>query len=69
MKFFKIVCGCHVMEGYGTTETSGVASLQFPGDPRHGNAGPPLPCSIFKLEDVPELNLSVKRDKKGEVLD
>ena len=56
------------MEGYGATETSGVATLQFPGDSRSGNAGPPLPCSILKLEDIPELSLSVKRDKKGEVI-
>lgn len=55
------------MEGYGATETAGVASLQFPGDPRPGNSGPPLPCSIFKLEDIPELNISVKRDRRGEV--
>ena len=62
------MCGCHVLEGYGSTETGGVSSIQFPGDPQVGTAGPPLPCSIFKLADVPELNLSVSRDCKGEVL-
>jgi hypothetical protein len=41
--------------------------MQLPGEPRPGNVGPPLPCCFYKLADVPELNLMVNRDGKGEV--
>lgn len=66
--FFKVVCGCQVLEGFGSTETCGVSSVQLPGELRSGHVGPSLPCCMYKLGDVPELNLVANRDKKGEIL-
>jgi len=90
LHFLRVVCGCHVLEGYGATETGGASSLQVPGNCKlnkindlkiklfHlttkykgettvGNVGPPFGCCMYKLIDVPEMNLVAKRDNKGEV--
>ena len=32
-----------------------------------GHVGPPIPCSMIKLCDVPEMDLQVDRDGLGEV--
>jgi hypothetical protein len=32
-----------------------------------GHCGPPIPCCMIKLYDVPEMGLQVERDGKGEV--
>ena len=68
LHFLRVVAGCYVCEGYGATETSGVAGFQFPGETSVGNVGPPFLCSQYKLIDVPEMNLVVERDNKGEIL-
>ena len=63
----RVVVGCYLIEGYGATETGGACSVQVPGDYSVGNIGPPFLCSMFKLIDVPEMNLVVSRDKRGEI--
>ena len=67
LHFLRVVCGCHVLEGYGATETGGASSVQIPHDSTEGNVGPPFACCMYKLIDVPSMNLEVKRDNKGEV--
>lgn len=67
LHFLRVVSGCHVLEGYGATETGGACGLQTPGETTVGNVGPPFLCSLYKLGDVPEMNLDAKRDNKGEV--
>jgi hypothetical protein len=37
------------------------------GESTVGNVGPPFACCMYKLIDVPSMNLEVKRDNKGEV--
>ncbi|KAK3697774.1 hypothetical protein QZH41_010322 [Actinostola sp. cb2023] len=67
MMFFKCSLGqCFIVEGYGQTECSAVCCLQFPNDLTAGHVGPPIPCNIIKLVDVPEKNYSVK-EGKGEI--
>lgn len=63
----RVVSGCYVIEGYGATETGGACSVQIPGETTVGNIGPPFLCSMYKLIDVPEMNLEVSRDNKGEI--
>jgi long-chain acyl-CoA synthetase len=68
LHFLRVVAGCHVLEGYGATETGGATSVQVPFETTVGNVGPPFLCSTFKLIDVPEMGLVVDRDRKGEIL-
>lgn len=67
LQFLRVVSGCYVLEGYGATETGGACSVQLPGETTVGNIGPPFACSMYKLIDVPEMNLVVNRDNKGEI--
>eukprot|EP00775_Hariotina_reticulata_P005555 gene5555-5792_t len=56
MMFLRICFGCHVLEGYGMTETSCTITLTRTDDPTIGHVGPPLPCCEVKLVDIPEMN-------------
>ncbi|HYI79450.1 MAG TPA: AMP-dependent synthetase/ligase [Thermoleophilaceae bacterium] len=56
LEFF-YACGVPVMEGYGMTETSTVASANTPDDFRFGSVGQPLPGVEAKLADDGELLL------------
>lgn len=67
LHFLRIVCGCVVIEGYGATETGGACSIQIPGETSVGSIGPPFTCCMYKLVDVPEMNLVVSRDNRGEI--
>jgi long-chain acyl-CoA synthetase len=68
LQFLRVVCGCYVVEGYGATETGGASGVQVPGETTVGNVGPPFSCCMYKLGDVPEMNLKVERDRRGEIL-
>lgn len=68
LHFLRVVTGAIVIEGYGATETAGACSIQLPGETTVGNVGPPFLCSMFKLADVPEMNLVASRDNRGEIL-
>jgi len=68
LNFLRVVCGCYVLEGYGATETGGASGVQIPGETTIGNVGPPFLCSLYKLADVPEMDLVVERDNRGEIL-
>ncbi|CAD5221891.1 unnamed protein product [Bursaphelenchus xylophilus] len=59
--------GCHILEGYGQTECTAMATMTWPGEIVGGHCGGPAICSNIKLEDVAELNYFAK-DRKGEVL-
>ncbi len=57
LHFIRVCGGCHVLEGYGATETGGATCVQVPGETTVGNVGPPFACCMFKLTDVPEMGL------------
>jgi long-chain acyl-CoA synthetase len=56
LEFF-YACGVPVMEGYGMTETSTVATGQTPDDFRFGSIGKPLPGVEIKIGDDGEILL------------
>ncbi|KAF7848124.1 hypothetical protein BT93_L2274 [Corymbia citriodora subsp. variegata] len=56
MDFLRVCFGCQVLEGYGMTETSCLASCVDDGDTISGHVGSPNPACEIKLMDVPEMN-------------
>ncbi|KAH9512975.1 Long-chain-fatty-acid--CoA ligase 5 [Bulinus truncatus] len=66
LTFLRCIVGCPILEGYGQTENAAVSTLTILGDPDPGHVGPPLPCNMVKLCDVPEMNY-FSRDNKGEI--
>ena len=55
-----------VFEGYGQTECAAGATVTTAGDLSAGCVGPPIPCSIIKLADVPDMNYFAAKGE-GEV--
>lgn len=67
MTFLRCVFGsCHVLEGYGQTESSGAATIGKITDTTPGHVGPPLPSCLIKLVDVPEKECMAAKGR-GEV--
>ncbi|XP_072038963.1 long-chain-fatty-acid--CoA ligase 1-like isoform X2 [Amphiura filiformis] len=65
--FWRVVIGCNIQEGYGQTECTAACSVTLAGDNLpQGHVGPPIPCNIIKLCDVPEMNYFAK-DDQGEI--
>ncbi|CAH8681943.1 unnamed protein product [Schistosoma rodhaini] len=56
-----------IFEGYGTTETMGSITLTSVGEYRLGTVGGVLYGVELKLVDVPDLDLVVSRDGRGEI--
>jgi long-subunit acyl-CoA synthetase (AMP-forming) len=57
--------GIEVSEGYGMTETSGVATVQPFGRPRFGTVGKALPCVDVRIADDGEIMLRGKNMIRG----
>ena len=66
MRFYRIALGCPFLEGYGQTETTAAATFTVFEETHAGVVGPPLPCVMIKLVDVPELGYFGAKDE-GEV--
>lgn len=52
----RVAFGCPIMEGYGQTECTAMATMSWPGDAEGGHCGGTSTCVNIKLGDVPELN-------------
>lgn len=63
----RVAFGAHVLEGYGQTECTAMATLTWPFETESGHVGAPANCAKIKLEDVPELNY-FSSERKGEIL-
>lgn len=67
MLFLRCAFGeCHVIEGYGQTETCASGCITFVTDQTAGHVGPPLACNAIKLVDVPQKECYAKNGK-GEI--
>lgn len=69
-EFLSAALSVRLHQGYGLTESSGLATVQLEGDYSTGNVGPPAACVEICLESIPELEYSVtdKPFPRGEVL-
>jgi long-chain acyl-CoA synthetase len=60
--------GCALIEGYGLSETSPVATANpLEGTPRAGSIGLPLPGTIVSLRDLTDPKREVPRGERGEI--
>ena len=66
LTFLRCALGCSIFEGYGQTESTAGATFTLPGESIAGHVGPPLPCNIVKVVDVPEMEYYA-RNGEGEV--
>lgn len=67
LKFIRAAFGSLIIEAYGSTETTGVTTMTLVGDYRSGTVGAVSYGLEIKLVDVPELDLVVSRENRGEI--
>lgn len=65
---FEALTGCKVVEGYGLSETSPVATCNpIDGKVKTGSIGIPLPATFISLRDLDDPDQEVPAGEKGEV--
>ena len=65
---FEQVTGCHLVEGYGLTESSPVATCNpLGGINKAGSIGLPLPLTRLELRDIADPKTVVPRGQRGEI--
>ncbi|KAK0395254.1 hypothetical protein QR680_001186 [Steinernema hermaphroditum] len=62
----RVALGATILEGYGQTECTAIATMTWPSEFTAGHCGAPAPCTTMKLGDVPELNYFAS-EGKGEI--
>ncbi|XP_071730679.1 long chain acyl-CoA synthetase 4-like [Rutidosis leptorrhynchoides] len=67
--YLKVVTCCHVLQGYGLTETCAGSFVSLPNEMNMlGTVGPPVPNLDARLESVPEMNYDACSSKpQGEI--
>ncbi|XP_055017246.1 long-chain-fatty-acid--CoA ligase 6 isoform X2 [Boleophthalmus pectinirostris] len=66
LSFLRATLGCLIFEGYGQTECTAGCTFSMPGDWKAGHVGAPLPGSLVKVVDIPEMNYFAKNGE-GEI--
>ncbi|MGH6737311.1 MAG: long-chain-fatty-acid--CoA ligase [Methyloceanibacter sp.] len=64
---FEKLSGGSVVEGYGLSETSPVATCNPPGSPKEGSIGLPLPATEITIRSLEDPAIVVKRGEPGEL--
>ncbi|KAI1287072.1 Long-chain-fatty-acid--CoA ligase 1 [Halotydeus destructor] len=67
LSFLRSALGAAILESYGSTEAAGMSCMTHWGDYRVGSVGAPLPCSVVKLIDIPEMGHCVIQNGVGEI--
>ncbi|KAL1806035.1 hypothetical protein DCAR_0831783 [Daucus carota subsp. sativus] len=67
--YLKVVTCCHVLQGYGLTETCAGSFVSIPNEQTMlGTVGPPVPNVIARLESVPEMGYdALSATPRGEI--
>lgn len=58
--FLNCALGCHVVNGYGLTESNAAGCVAVPGDCSLGHCGPPMPLAEYRLRSVPSMDYSAE---------
>lgn len=65
---FEAITGCHLIEGYGLSETSPVATANPLGGPvKAGSIGLPLPATHLSLRGLSDPTIEVAKGERGEI--
>ncbi|GAN77834.1 fatty-acid (long-chain)--CoA ligase [Acidisphaera rubrifaciens HS-AP3] len=65
---FKTLTGCRLVEGYGLTECSGVATCNPPdGVIKNGSIGVPMQGTVIELRDIAPPHAIVPQGERGEI--
>ena len=65
---FDVVTGCSLVEGYGLSEASPVATCNpLDAPPRKGSIGLPIPGTIVSLRDLTDPSREVAKGERGEI--
>ncbi|KAF0689347.1 Aste57867_19197 [Aphanomyces stellatus] len=59
MDFFRVLFSCPVIEGYGLSEVTGIATLNLPTQCTPGDVGPPLASVQAKLVSVSDMGYEI----------
>ncbi|KAK0400895.1 hypothetical protein QR680_015508 [Steinernema hermaphroditum] len=66
LEMVRVTLGAVFVEGYGSTETSSLATMNWSTSINGGQVGPPATCAVLKIGDVPELGYFAA-EGKGEL--
>lgn len=55
LEFMELCLSCPLLEGYGSTESTGASFCKWHNDPVSGHIGGPMSNMEYKLEDIPEM--------------
>jgi long-chain acyl-CoA synthetase len=64
---FEALCRCHLVEGYGLSETSPVATCNPIHCPKDGSIGIPLPATDISIRSLDDPHMVVPRGEAGEI--
>jgi long-chain acyl-CoA synthetase len=64
---FEALCRCHLVEGYGLSETSPVATCNSIHCPKDGSIGIPLPATDISIRSLDDPHMVVPRGEAGEI--
>ena len=64
---FEALCRCQLVEGYGLSETSPVATCNPLGGTKEGSIGLPLPGTELSIRSLEDPNVEMKRGEPGEI--
>ncbi|CAL8094581.1 unnamed protein product [Calicophoron daubneyi] len=67
VQFYRAAFNGPVLEGYGSTETTAVIALTLVGEKTSGIAGAVSSGMEIKLADIPDMGITVSKDKIGEI--
>jgi long-chain acyl-CoA synthetase len=64
---FERIAHCHILEGYGLSETSPVVAFNRPGQERRGSVGPAVPGTMIEIRNPDDPQELLPQGTRGEI--